>query len=83
MEFRNRLNQKLHDEHCATIALAERLEQMLARHARGAAPEISDRGVVRLLRDLYAAIETELTRHFRFRGELPLCLSDRRGRGRN
>ena len=66
MEFRNRLNQKLHEEHCATIALADRLEQLLARHARGAAPEISDRGVVRLLRDLYTAIESELTRHFDF-----------------
>ena len=32
--FTNRISQTLHEEHCATVALMERLEQLLARHRR-------------------------------------------------
>ena len=34
MSFTNRISQTLHEEHRATIALMERLEQLMARHRR-------------------------------------------------
>ena len=39
MSFTNRVSQTLHEEHRATIALMERLEQMIARHRRGDPPD--------------------------------------------
>src|SRR3974390_2906071 len=62
----NRITQTLHDEHRATIALVERLEQMLARHRRGAPPDIGERGIAQLLSDLSLGVETEVQRHFDF-----------------
>src|SRR5262245_7899448 len=62
----NRITQTLHDEHCATIALIERLEQLLARHKRGAPPDIGDGGIARLLSDLSTGVEAEVQRHFDF-----------------
>ncbi|MCP6769232.1 hemerythrin domain-containing protein, partial [Klebsiella pneumoniae] len=61
----NRISQTLHDEHRETVALMERLEQMLARGRRGA-PDKADGNVVRLLSDLSAGMEAEVERHFAF-----------------
>lgn len=66
MSFANRISQTLHDEHGATVALMERLEQMLARHRRGAPPDKADVNVARLLTDLAAGVEAEIERHFAF-----------------
>jgi hemerythrin-like domain-containing protein len=66
MSFTNRICKTLHEEHRVTIALMERLEQLLARHRRGGAPDIGDRGVARLLLDLSTDAEAELQRHFDF-----------------
>jgi hemerythrin-like domain-containing protein len=66
MTFNNPISRKLHEEHCATIALVERLEQLLARQRRGGAPDIADRGVAQLLADLSNALEDEVQRHFDF-----------------
>jgi hemerythrin-like domain-containing protein len=66
MDFANRISQALHDEHGATVALMERLEQMLARRRRGAPPDKADAGVARLLADLSSAVEAEVERHFAF-----------------
>jgi hemerythrin-like domain-containing protein len=66
MSFTNRISQTLHDEHAATVALMERLEQMLARGRRGGAPDPADRSVARLLSDVSTGVEAEVERHFAF-----------------
>jgi hemerythrin-like domain-containing protein len=68
MSYTNRISQTLHDEHGATVALMERLEQMLARGRRGP-PEKADGNVARLLSDLSAGMEAEIERHFAFEEE--------------
>lgn len=62
--FTNRISQALHEEHRATVALMERLEQFLARHRR-AAPEI-DAGTTQLLGELATGVADEVERHFGF-----------------
>jgi len=66
MSFTNRVNQKLHDEHLATVALMERLEQLIARHKPGSPPDTADRSVMQLFSDLSAGLETEIDHHFSF-----------------
>lgn len=66
MSYTNRISQTLHDEHGATVALMERLEQMLARGRRGGPPDNADGNVARLLSDLSAGMEAEIERHFAF-----------------
>ncbi len=66
MSFTNRISQALHDEHGATVALMERLEQLIARGRRSGPPNISDSTVARLLSDLSAGVEAEVERHFSF-----------------
>jgi len=66
MTFSNRISRTLHDEHCATVALIERFEQLIARHRRGSPPDTADRGVVQLFSDLSVGVETEIERHFAF-----------------
>jgi hemerythrin-like domain-containing protein len=69
MSFTNRISQKLHEEHRATVALMERLEQLLARHRQGNPPAAGDRGVAQFLSDLATDVEGEITRHFAFEEE--------------
>src|SRR5450631_4041445 len=66
MSFTNRISQALHDEHGATVALMERLEQMLARARRSGPPNTADSTVARLLSDLSTSMEAEVERHFAF-----------------
>jgi len=68
MSYTNRISQTLHDEHGATVALMERLEQMLAR-GRRSPPDKADGNVARLLSDLAAGMEAEIERHFAFEEE--------------
>src|SRR5450631_4608377 len=56
MSFTNRISQTLHDEHRATVALMERLEQLLAR-GRRSVPDKADSNVARLLSDLSTGVE--------------------------
>lgn len=65
MHFNNRISQTLHDEHRATVALMERLEQFLARYRR-AAPDASDAAASQLLRELSVGVADEVERHFAF-----------------
>jgi hemerythrin-like domain-containing protein len=65
MTFANRVSQVLHDEHRATIALMERLEQTLGRH-RGTPPDRADVAVTKLLSELAVDLEAEVQRHFDF-----------------
>jgi hemerythrin-like domain-containing protein len=66
MSFTNRISQTLHDEHGATVALMERVEQLLARGRRGGPPDSADGAVARLLSDLSTGVEAEVERHFAF-----------------
>lgn len=66
MSFANRICQALHEEHRATIALMERLEQLLAKFGRGGVPDYQDATVARMLRDLSTGVEAEVARHFDF-----------------
>jgi hemerythrin-like domain-containing protein len=66
MSYSNRISQTLHEEHRATVALVERLENLIARHARGSLPNISDSGVAQLLSDLSTSVQSEVERHFDF-----------------
>ena len=65
MSSTNRISQTLHEEHCATIVLMERLEQLIARHRRGR-PDIGDRAVAQLLSELAIGVTAEVQRHFDF-----------------
>ena len=65
MTFTNRISQTLHDEHRATIALMERLEQLIARYRRSV-PDVSDQGVTQLLSDVATGVAAEVKRHFDF-----------------
>lgn len=65
MTFTNRISQVLHEEHRATVALMERLEQLVARH-RGSAPDRNDQVVAQLLSDLSTGVQAEVERHFDF-----------------
>ncbi|KAB2917382.1 MAG: hemerythrin domain-containing protein [Hyphomicrobiaceae bacterium] len=65
MTFVNRISQALHDEHLATIALMERLEQLLAARRRGP-PDVGAPEVARLLSDLSTGVAAEVDRHFDF-----------------
>jgi hemerythrin-like domain-containing protein len=69
MSFINRVSQTLHEEHRATVALMERLEQFIARYRRGGPPNVGDSAVSRLLSDLVTTIESEVQRHFAFEEE--------------
>jgi hemerythrin-like domain-containing protein len=68
MNFTNRISRTLHEEHLATVALMDRLEQLIARHRHGP-PDIGDRIVLQLLSDLSNAVEGEIQRHFAFEEE--------------
>ncbi len=61
--YSNRVCQKLHDEHMATLAVLERLERFVAA---GEPPAAADVGARRLLVDLAVAFENEIWRHFAF-----------------
>jgi len=61
--YSNRVCQKLHDEHMATLALLERLERLVANHKP---PETADTAARTLLIDLAVAFENEIWRHFGF-----------------
>jgi hemerythrin-like domain-containing protein len=66
MTFTNRISATLHEEHRATVALMERLEQFLNRHRRGVVPDAADPVTAALLSNLSGMIETEVERHFAF-----------------
>lgn len=66
MNFSNRVSQKLHEEHRATVTLIERLVNLLARQRQSGAPDVNDRGTAQLLADLAAGLEVEVLRHFAF-----------------
>jgi hemerythrin-like domain-containing protein len=61
--FTNRISQKLHEEHRATMAIMERLETLLTSQRR--APPDSN-AHASFLRDVAVSVESEVNRHFDF-----------------
>jgi iron-sulfur cluster repair protein YtfE (RIC family) len=74
--YANRVCQKLHDEHMATLTLLERLERFTANNAP---PPANDPGARTLLLDLAVAFETEVWRHFAFEEEYLFDYFDQSG----
>src|SRR5271169_6895901 len=65
MNFTNGVCKMLHEDHRATIALMERLEQFVGAHRRSP-PDCAQLEVKRLLSDLAIGIDNEIARHFEF-----------------
>lgn len=65
MEFSNRVAQVMHDEHCATIELLERVEKTIALYGK-APPSTQDPAVSKLLADMAVELKSGLGRHFDF-----------------
>lgn len=81
MELQRHVCRSLHDDHVATLALLARLEALLGRHARSSAPASGDPEAARLLKDLIAAVETEIGVHFAFEEEAAFPLLAASGGG--
>jgi len=62
--YRNRIWQKRHDEHAATVSTMEQIENMIAKY-RNEAPTLNDSDVL-LLRGIAANVELEVSPHFDF-----------------
>lgn len=65
MSFTRRTAQLLHDDHQATIAVIESLDELIAK-ARKTAPDTGDEAVLKTLRAASVSIEDEIRGHFAF-----------------
>ena len=64
--FANRITQRLHEEHRATVSLMKRLEALITSQRREA-PEATGGSVAsHLLREIAGSVESEVKRHFDF-----------------
>ena len=63
--FRNRVCQKLYEEHAAVQALLQRLEQAVAKQ-RDDVPDAKDPPLAKLMSDLASELPGEVDRHFDF-----------------
>lgn len=63
--FRNRVCQKLYEEHAAVQALLQRLEQQVAKHREGV-PDAKEPLLSKLMNDLAGELPGEVDRHFDF-----------------
>ena len=63
--FSKRVCQALHEEHRATIGLAERIGGLLERHRRNR-PDAADGPTQRLLNEIPTAMGADVSRHFDF-----------------
>lgn len=66
MDFRRHVSRTLHDDHVATMAVLERLETLIGRHRPSQPPLQGGADTARLLKDLIAALDTEIGPHFAF-----------------
>jgi len=65
MDFSRRIAQLLHEDHRATIAQIEALEEMIAR-AKRKAPDITEPHINKILKQAHHNIEHEVRSHFSF-----------------
>lgn len=68
MSFSRRTAQLLHEDHQATVAVIEALDELIAR-ARKTPPDTSDPAVAKALTGATGAIEEEVSNHFTFEEE--------------
>lgn len=78
MQFSHRVPQMLHDEHMATVALLERVEDVIMSR-RGSPPDAGEPELSELLRRFAAMMEGEVTSHFSFEEESLFPLLSERG----
>jgi hemerythrin-like domain-containing protein len=79
MSFTNRVNQTLHDEHRATTALVQRIEQVIARRRRSLV-SADDPTIAQLFTDLSSGA-AEVERHFAFEEQALFPYLDAMGEG--
>jgi len=68
-DFTLKFIKSLHEDHMATLAMLERLEVFLGRHAPGSPPAADSSEMVSLMTDLSALMEAEIGAHFSFEEE--------------
>ena len=66
MDFARHITRTLHEEHLATIALVNRMEDRIMAHRPGNPPDTADPEVGKLLRDIANSVEAEIQSHFAF-----------------
>jgi len=66
MDFRRQTNQRLYEEHAATLQLLARVERMFTGRAAAYPPQAGDSEWPAFARALLSAIEVEVARHFEF-----------------
>lgn len=69
MEYSLSICNTLHDDHMMTVGMLEKLESTLTRIGPKAPPEGNDPELSRLLTDLTAIMQSEITSHFSFEEE--------------
>jgi len=69
MDLRRHVSRALHEDHAAAIALLARLEALIGGHRPNQPPPAGDAAAARLLKDLIAAVDTEIVPHFAFEEE--------------
>jgi len=69
MDLRRHVSRALHQDHVATMSLFARIETLLGNHPPNRPPPRGDAAAARLLKDLIAAIDTEIIPHFAFEEE--------------
>lgn len=76
MEFVRQVSRMLHEEHMAALLLLERFESALRHTGQSELPDMADSDFLRLMGDLQAGIEGEISNHFAFEEkELFPCLT--------
>ena len=66
MEYSRAISRTLHDDHMATIRILENLETVLTGIGRKAPPAADAPGLARLLTDVTAIMQSEISSHFTF-----------------
>ncbi|MCW8915231.1 MAG: hemerythrin domain-containing protein [Magnetovibrio sp.] len=69
MEYALNICNSLHDDHMKTVSMLEDLEAALKRIGRNNPPAADDADVNKMLDDLVAVMDIEITSHFRFEEE--------------
>ncbi len=69
MDYSRAICRTLHDDHMATIKVLENLEATLSKIGRKTPPPQDDPALARLLTDVSAVMQSEITSHFAFEEE--------------
>lgn len=69
MDYSLNICNALHDDHMMTVGVLEKLEGVLTKIGRNAPPAADDPELTRLLTDLVAIMQSEISSHFGFEEE--------------